>query len=38
MNVSNIKCKFKDKISAMVICGSYIFESSVGKVMKKIKN
>jgi hypothetical protein len=36
MKVSNIKCKLKPQISTMVICGSYMFEFSVGKDMKKV--
>jgi hypothetical protein len=36
MKVSNIKCKLKHQIPMMVICGSYIFEISVSKDMKKI--
>ena len=35
MKVSNIKCKFKHRISTLVICGSYMFEFSVSKDMKK---
>jgi hypothetical protein len=37
MKVSNIKCKLKHQISTMVICGSYMFEFSVSKDMKKKK-
>jgi len=37
MKVSNIKCKLKHQISTMVICGSYMFEFSVSKDLKKIK-
>ena len=33
MKVSNIECKLK--ISVMVICGSYMFEISVSKNVKK---
>jgi hypothetical protein len=35
MKVSNIKCKLEQEISTMVICGSYMFEFSVDKDMKK---
>ena len=35
MKVGNIKCKLKHKISTIVICGSYMFEFSVGKDMEK---
>ena len=36
MKVSSIKCKLNHSISTMVICESYMFESSVRKDMKKI--
>jgi hypothetical protein len=36
MKISNIKCKLKHLTSTMVICGSYMFECSVGKDMKNI--
>jgi hypothetical protein len=35
MKVSNIKCKIKHQISIMGICGSYMFEFSISKDMKK---
>jgi hypothetical protein len=35
MKVSNIKCKLKHQISTMGICGSYMFEFSISKDMKK---
>ena len=35
MKVSSIKCKLNHSISTMVICESYMFESSVRKDMKK---
>ena len=38
MKVSSIKCKLNHSISTMVICESYMFESSVRKDMKKNSN
>ena len=35
MKVSNITCKFKHEISAMIICGTYMFEFSASKDMEK---
>jgi hypothetical protein len=35
MKVSNIKCKLRHYLSTMVLCGSYVFEFSVGKDMGK---
>jgi len=37
MKVNNIEYKLKNSISTMVICGSYMFEFSVSKDMKKLK-
>ena len=36
LKVSNINCKLKHQISTVVICGSYTFEFSVDKDMKKM--
>ena len=35
MKVSNAEFELKHQISTMVICGSYMFECSVDKDMKK---
>ena len=35
MKLSNFKYKFKHYILTMVICGSYMFEFSVSKDVKK---
>jgi hypothetical protein len=34
MKVSNIECTLKNYISTTVVCGSYMYESSVGKDVK----
>ena len=36
MKVSNMKCKLKQEISTLVICGSCMFEFSVSKDMKSM--
>ena len=38
VKVSSIKCKLKQRRPTMVICGSYMFESSVSKDMEKIND
>ena len=39
MKISDIKCKLKHKISTIVIlCGSYMFEFSVSKEMKRLNS